>query len=147
MEVLVVDGRGYLRDISPETGKWREPPPGFSLDQRIRFWGLFDDPVPDAPTVYDEFDDVTQLGDEVIDGVPVNHYIGRRLLRGDLNDTLEIWIGKEDRLPRKVIRTTWGGTVQPGDLTILRRETFVFSRFNEALPIPTPPPEESRARR
>ena len=82
----------------------------------------------------DRYDNVERLGDIVLDGMPVERYLAASRVG---NETLEIWVGKEDGPVRKISKRLDGETRWD---TFSSERTYTFSRFNEPVKMPRPWP-------
>lgn len=60
--------------------------------------------VPAVPSLLDEFDSVERLAETNMKGVQVEHYRAERGFDEGGSEVVELWLGTEDRLPRKLTR-------------------------------------------
>ena len=112
-QLVIVEGEGLLKD--PLTGAWRE------LDVS-QVPGAFFDLINGVPAVLRSVQDVERTGDEQVAGVPVYRLRGKITaseLATFLGNTpseklvpVELWIGKEDSLIRRIEVT---GPVEEGE--------------------------------
>ncbi len=150
-ELLYVDGRAYSRSTRSGKAKyWTQSPQDSSSvvapsPERL-FWGLFQNrPESVVDVLRREFRDVQELEPALIDGAPVRHFRVQPPPQGGWSQVLDIWIGRDDGLPRKVVSQSQG-TAAPDGFQPISQDIYTFSRFNETLPVPgAPKPEEVRS--
>lgn len=146
-EFLAIDGKLYGRGRMGMTmdgfnnSGW-EALPGVAAQGEMQTFlqRLFDQPAQDGiplPSILDEYDSVERLDDVELNGVMAEHYRAERSLDQGGSDVVEIWLGKEDRLIRRVTRNRVYG---PPDSSWIWNSTYTFSNFNEPVNIPTPWP-------
>ena len=111
-----------------------EDGPRTSPEWDLFSWGLLDAAGRERPGILDWYDNVKRLEDAELDGVLVEHYLARS---GDFSEVLEVWVGKEDGLVRKVVSRMDVGT---GRDAFSLEQTYTFSRFGEPVEMPRPWP-------
>ena len=105
------------------------------LESQLYLWGLLDAPVKERPSFSDQYGAVERLKDTELDGIRVEHYLAQMEYLEGGSMTLEVWVGKEDRLIRKINKK---GNGRAGPDTYSWNRTYTFSRFNEPVEIPVP---------
>ena len=136
MELLYLDGVTWSRTVGGDS-YWRmasSDGPLTSPESDLFLWGLLDAPSRERPNFSDRYDSVERLQDTELDGIPVERYIASR---GEGSEVLEIWIGKEDGLVRKIDKRL---NLSSGSDAISSERTYTFSGFNEPVEIPRPWP-------
>ena len=96
------------------------------------YWKLMGADNEGLKSLLSEFDEVERLPNMDMDGIRVEHYQGTRSgigEQGDWSKVVDVWIGVEDRLPRKVVREYYTGEESSGGAT------YWFSEFNEPVDI------------
>ncbi len=133
IESVYVDGKTWSK-----TGSyWHTSGPDGSLlplEFALFRWDLLDVPGRESRGLLERYDTVERLEDTELDGLLVEGFLARSV---DGGETIEVWVGKEDGLVRKVVSRFDVGT---GPDAFTREQTYTFSRFNEPVDIPTPWP-------
>ena len=135
-ELLYLDGVAWSRNVNGDR-YWRivsedglRSPP----ESDLYAWGLLETSVKERPNILDRYDRVEGVEDAELDGVPVRRYLAEGKEGSEL---LEIWVGKEDGLVRKAVKSMRFGEGEEG---FSEEFTYTFSRFNEPVEIPRPWP-------
>ncbi|MDE2860087.1 MAG: hypothetical protein OYI31_05860 [Chloroflexota bacterium] len=149
VELLYVDGVTWSRTVGGSrywhTSNADGLPGPIGVD--LYTWGLLDASGSDlyfeglahvsgieGTGLLDRYDNVKRLEDSELDGIPVERYLAASKVG---SEALEIWVGKEDGLVRKISKRI-DGTTRWDTFSSVR--TYTFSRFNEPAEIPRPWP-------
>ena len=133
MESVYVDGKSW----SKTGGYWHTSAPDGSLlplESALFRWGLLDVPGRESRSLLERYDSVERLEEAELDGLLVEGYLARSV---DGGETVEVWVGKEDGLVRKVDTTLDVGS---GKDAFSIEKTYTFSGFNEPVDVPEPWP-------
>ncbi len=148
MELLYLDGVTWSKTVDGDP-YWHMVSAGqlTSPGSDLYSWGLLDaqssdlyfSGLPNASSqgmqsLSDRYDSVERLQDTEIGGILVERYLASS---GEGSEVLEIWIGKEDGLVRRIDKRMSLGS---GSDAISSERTYTFSRFNEQVEIPRPWP-------
>lgn len=104
------------------------------LESALHRWGLLDVPGREPRGLLERYVTVERLEDAELGGLLAEGYLARS---SEGRETIEVWVGKEDGLVRKVVSRLDFSTGQ--DAFSIER-TYTFSGFNEPVDIPTPWP-------
>jgi hypothetical protein len=136
-QLVIVGGESLLKD--PLTGVWRE------LDVE-QVPGSFFDLVHSVPLVLRALQEVERAGDEQVSGVATDHLRGKITTtnlasflgneKGERLVPVELWIGREDSLIRRIVVTGPVEEGEPDDAT----HTVELSSYGKSVTIERPVP-------